>query len=113
MHGLANFGILRENFKKFIVHMKRMRARKADALDACDFANAHEQIAKINFFMRARKTFAVVIYVLPEQKYLFRPVCGGLFDLAQDQICGDGDLVAARVRDDAVGAFFCRNLSRY
>jgi len=43
---------------------------------------------------------------LPEQENFLRSALGGFFYFAQDQICGDRDLVASSVWDDAVGAFF-------
>ena len=86
--------------------MERMRAGKSYALDAIYLADLYEQVAKIDLLVRARKSLAVVIYVLPEQENFLRSALGGFFYFAQDQICGDRDLVASGVRDDAVGAFF-------
>ena len=48
--------------------MKRMRASKSYALDALYLADLYEQVAKIDLLVRARKSLAVVVYVLPEQE---------------------------------------------
>ena len=86
--------------------MKRMRTGKAYALDTIYLANLYEQAAKIYLLVRARKSLAVVVYVLSEQENFLCSALGRFFYFAQDQICRDRDLVASGVRDDAVGAFF-------
>ena len=69
--------------------MQRMRAGKADALDALYLAKPHEQVAEVDFFVRARKALAVIIDVLAEQKYLFSTASCGSFGFAQDDLSGD------------------------
>ena len=70
MHRFADFRIIAKNVQKFIVHMQRMRASKADALDALYLAKPHEQVAEVDFFVRARKALAVIIDVLAERKMI-------------------------------------------
>ena len=86
--------------------MQRMRAGKADALDALYLAKPYEQIAEVDFFVRIRKALAVVIDVLAEQKYLFSAASCGSFGFAQDDLSGDRNFIASSLRHDAVGALF-------
>ena len=106
MHRFANFRIIAKNVQKFIIHMQRMRAGKADALDALYLAKAHKQVAEVDFFVRARKAFAVIVDVLAEQKYLFGAASCGSFGFAQDDLSGDRNFIASSLRHDAVGALF-------
>ena len=86
--------------------MQRMRAGKADALDALYLAKPYEQIAEVDFFVRARKARAVVIDVLAEQKSLFGAASCGSFGFAQDDLSRDRNFIASSLRHDAVGALF-------
>ena len=86
--------------------MQRMRTGKADALDALYLAKPHEQVAEVDFFVRARKALALVIDVLTEQKYLFGAASCGSFGFAQDNLSGDRNFIASSLRHDAVGALF-------
>ena len=86
--------------------MQRMRASKADALDALYLAKPHEQVAEVDFFVRARKTLAVVIHVLTEQKYLFGAASGVSFSFAQYDLSRDRNFIDSSLLHDAVGALF-------
>ena len=83
-------------------HVRRMRARVADAVDALDRVDRDQQLGELPPLRP--QPGAVGVDVLAEQRHLAHAVGGELLDLGDELLERPRDLAAAGARDDAVRA---------
>src|SRR6185436_4405818 len=101
MNVLADLWEVANRVDQALPRVTRMRARKADPLDARNVVDVCEEVGEITAgFVRRR----VVIDDLPEKLNLFPPGRNSLTDVGQDVGLGPHALVPSRVRHDAEGA---------
>ena len=95
---MANFRIVQKNVDEFVRVVARMRACKADALDAADFGDLRQ---------KRREVFGsglVGVYRLAKQHHFANALVGGPADFGEDVVCFAVFLGTAEVRHDAVAA---------
>ncbi len=95
---MANFRVVQKNVDEFVRIMARVRACKADALDAADFGDLCQKRGEV---------FGgglVGVYGLPEQHDFGNALVGGSADFGEDVICFAIFLGTAEVWHDAVAA---------
>ena len=95
---MANFRIVQKNVDEFVRVVARMRACKADALDAADFGDLRQ---------KRREVFGsglVGVNRLAKQHHFGNALVGGSADFGENVVCFAVFLGTAEVRHDAVAA---------
>ena len=97
---MANFRVVQKNVDEFVRIVARMRACKADALDAADFGDLRQ---------KCREVFGsglVGVYRLSEQHHFGNALVGCSANFGEDIVCFAVFLGTAEVRYDAVATAF-------
>ena len=95
---MANFRVVQKNVDEFVRIVARMRACKADALDAADFGDLRQ---------KRREVFSgclVGVYRLAKQHHFANALVGGSADFGENVVCFAVFLGTAEVRHDTVAA---------
>ena len=95
---MANFRVVQKNVDEFVRIVARMRACKADALDAADFGDLRQKRGEVF------GSGLVGVYRLAEQHHFANALVGGSADFGEDVVCFAIFLGTAEVRHDAVAA---------